>query len=282
VRLGAHESIGGGLARAVERATAVGAETLQLFLKSSRRWAMPLLSVEQVAAFERARQASAIAPVVAHASYLANLAAPDDVTWHRTQTELVAQVQCAALLRLDGLVVHPGAAVSLSLDAALVRAAAGLQRVLAATAGITVPILLETMAGQGTQIGYRFEQLGEVLRQVAQDERVGICLDTAHVFAAGYDLRTLAGYEATLAAFEAHIGLARLRLVHLNDSAGGLGSRLDRHAHIGAGALGLDSFAHLLHDRRLTEMAGILETEPGSDLQGHRDDLTCLRRLAAG
>jgi deoxyribonuclease-4 len=223
-----------------------------------------------------------MAPVVAHASYLANLASPDDTLWHRSQAELVAQLERAASLRLDGLVVHPGVAAGSCVDAALERVAQGLQRVLAATDRITVPVLLETMAGPGTQIGYRFVQLGEILRQVSQEERMGICLDTAHVFAAGYDLGTPAGYAATLAAFEADVGLERLWLVHLNDSAGELGSHLDRHAHIGAGALGLDSFARLLHDPRLTDVAGILETEPGPDLQGHRDDLACLRRLVVG
>ncbi len=282
MRLGAHESIGGGLARAVERGRAVGADALQLFLKSSRRWAMPPVSEDQVATFARVREASAMTPVVAHASYLANLASPDDTLWHRSQAEFVAQLERAASLRLDGLVVHPGAAGAGCMEAALSRVAEGLRRVLAATDRITVPVLLETTAGQGTQIGYRFAQLGEILRQVAQEERMGICLDTAHVFAAGYELRTPAGYAATLAAFEADIGLERLRLVHLNDSAGRVGSHLDRHAHIGAGALGLDSFARLLHDPSVTDVAGILETEPGPDLQGHRDDLACLRQLVVG
>jgi deoxyribonuclease-4 len=135
------------------------------------------------------------------------------------------------------------------------------------------------MAGQGTQVGYRFEQLGRILRATDDSPRLGVCFDTCHAFAAGYELRTPDGYEATLDAFEAQIGLARLRLLHLNDSEGGLGSRVDRHGHIGAGALGCDGFARLLNDSRLAGLAGVLETDPAPDLQGHREDLARLRGL---
>ena len=279
MRLGAHESIAGGIHKAFDRAASVGCDAVQIFVKPNRSWAVPPLSQEDVTLFRAKAEATAIQPAVAHTSYLLNLASPNDELWYKSIDALIMEMERCDRLGVPWLVLHPGAHVGSGEDAGLARIAQALGKVHGATRALHTQILLETMAGQGTKLGYSFEHLAWLLNQTAEGERLGICLDTCHVFAAGYELRTAEGYAATMAAFDRVIGLERLKALHLNDSKGKLGSRKDRHEHIGAGHIGLPGFRHLLNDERLAKLPGLLETPKSNDLHEDWENLTALRDL---
>lgn len=280
LRLGAHESIDGGLHRAIERACSVGCDALQLFVKPNRVWAVAPLTDAEVYRFRTMVAEASLAPLVGHASYLLNLASPEGELWRRSVETLILELERCEALDIPYLVLHPGAHVGSGEEAGLCRIAQALGQVHAATAGISARILLETTAGQGSALGYRFEQLAWLLENAPQGERLGVCFDTAHAFAAGYELRTAEGYAATMDAFERLIGLSRLKVLHLNDSKGGLGSRKDRHEHIGEGEIGLDGFRRVLNDPRLDGLPGLLETPKEDDLEADRRNLETLRSLA--
>jgi deoxyribonuclease-4 len=279
MRLGAHESIAGGLYKAFDRARSVGCDALQIFVKSNRSWAVKPLTDEDIARFKDKAEETGIQPVVAHTSYLLNLASPDETLWKRSRDTLIIELERCEALGVGWLVLHPGSHVGTGEEAGLQRVAQGLGEVHAATPGFRARILLETTAGQGTNLGYRFEQLAWVLEHTPQGERLGICLDTCHVFAAGYELRTSEGYAATMEAFDRIVGLERLLALHLNDSKGDLGSRKDRHAHIGEGYIGLEGFRHVINDPRLAHLPGLLETPKSNDLHEDRENLAVLRSL---
>ena len=280
LRLGAHESIAGGLHRALERAASVGCESMQMWVKSSRQWTAPPLEEAEIAAFKAAEAETDIRPVVAHAAYLINIASPKDGLRKRSVASLIAEATRCEQLGIPYLVLHPGAHTGAGVDEGIRLAALSLGEVHAATEGFHLTILLETMAGQGTVLGRTFEELRAIIEATAQGERLGVCFDTCHVFAAGYELRTPEGYEATMEAFAAALGFERLKVIHLNDSRHPLGSRKDRHEHIGHGYLGEAPFRHLLHDIRLDGLPGILETPKSADLHEDRENLATLRRLA--
>jgi len=282
VRLGAHESIAGGMHRALERAKSVGCEAAQLFVKPNRSWAVPVLTDEAVSLFRSKAKTLGIWPLVGHTSYLLNLCSPQDDLWHKSIDTLVIELERCEALGVPWLVLHPGAHVGTGEEVGLARMARALGEVHATTAGFQAQILLETTAGQGTKLGYRFEQLAWLLNHTPGGERLGICLDTCHVFAAGYELRTPEGYAATMDAFERVIGLDRLKALHLNDSRGMLGSRKDRHEHIGKGHIGLQGFRHVLTDPRLAVVPGLLETPKSDDLHEDRENLAVLRSLCRG
>jgi deoxyribonuclease-4 len=279
VRLGAHESIAGGMHKALERADSVGCDAVQLFVKPNRSWAVPVLADEQVALFRSKAEMLDIWPLVGHTSYLLNLCSPQDDLWQRSIDTLVIELERCEALGVPWLVLHPGAHVGTGEEVGLARMARALGEVHAATAGFQTQILLETTAGQGTKLGYRFEHLAWLLNHAPGGERLGICLDTCHVFAAGYELRTLEGYAATMDAFDSVIGLERLKALHLNDSRGALGSRKDRHEHIGKGHIGLQGFRHVVSDPRLAGLPGLLETPKSDDLHEDRENLALLRSL---
>jgi deoxyribonuclease-4 len=279
VRLGAHESISGGLHRAFDRAQSVGCETVQIFVKPNRAWAVRPLVEKEIARFKARARETGIQPVVGHASYLLNLGSPDDVLWTKSRDTLIIELERCHVLDVPWLVLHPGAHMGTGQEAGLARVAQALGEVHAATPGIHTRIVLETTAGQGTTLGDRFEHLAWLLEHTPAGERLGVCLDTCHVFAAGYELRTLEGYAATMEAFDQTIGLERLRVIHLNDSKGKLGSHKDRHAHIGQGYIGLEGFCHVLNDARLAGLPGLLETPKGDDLHEDRENLAVLRSL---
>lgn len=279
MRLGAHESIAGGLHRAFERAQSVGCDALQVFVKPNRAWAVPPLTDADVTLFRAGAAGTGIHPVVGHTSYLLNLASPEDDLWHRSIDTLIIELQRCEVLGLPWLVLHPGAHVGAGEKAGLVRMAQALGEVHSATMGIRAGILLETMAGQGTRLGYRFEHLAWLLEHTSEGERLGVCLDTCHVFAAGYELRTEGGYARTMRTLDTMIGLDRLKAIHLNDSRGELGSRRDRHEHIGEGHIGLEGFRRLVDDSRLSHLPGLLETPKSRDLQEDRRNLAVLREL---
>jgi len=279
MRLGAHESIAGGLHKAFHRAQSVGCDALQVFVKPNRSWEAPPLTEEHITLFRAEAADTAIHPVVAHTSYLLNLASPRDELWRKSIDTLILELKRCEALGVPWLVLHPGAHVGTGEKAGLTRMAQALGQVHSATPDIRAGILLETMAGQGTRLGYRFEHLAWLLEHTLEGGRLGVCLDTCHVFAAGYELRTANGYANTIEAFDAVIGLDRLKAVHLNDSKGELGSHKDRHEHIGQGHIGLVGFRRLLNDSRMTDLPGLLETPKGSDLREDRQNLTVLREL---
>jgi deoxyribonuclease-4 len=279
VRLGAHESIAGGIYRAFDRAQSVGCDAVQIFVRPNRSWAVPPLTREDVALFRAAAAETAIGPVVAHSSYLLNLASPKDDLWRRSIDTLIVELERCEALGVRWLVLHPGAHVGTGEEAGLSRMAQALGDVHSATVGIRSGVLLETTAGQGTRLGYRFEHLAWLLDHTVDGERLGICLDTCHVFAAGYELRTPEGYAGTMEAFDRVIGLDRLKAIHLNDSKGKLRSRRDRHEHIGKGHIGLAGFRHVLNDPRMEGLPGLLETPKSDDLHEDRENLAVLRAL---
>jgi len=278
--LGAHTSIAGGVDRAILRGQEIGCETIQIFTKNARQWRARPLSEEEIARFRRNREETGIEPVFAHDSYLINLGSPDEALWRRSLEALLEEMARCEALDLPYLVIHPGSHVGAGEEMGLRRIAQALNRIHARTPGYRVKILLETTAGQGTSLGYRFEHLARLLELVEDDERLGVCFDTCHVLAAGYELRTPRGYAETFRQLDAIVGLDRLRVIHLNDSEGDLGSRVDRHAHIGQGRLGLEPFRLLLHDARFRDLPMVLETPKGADMD--RVNLAVLKGLREG
>jgi deoxyribonuclease IV len=262
--LGAHLSIAGGLPRAVDRAEASRCEALQIFTKSAGQWRARPLPPAEVARFRRRVQETGLRTVVAHNSYLINLAAADPGLRAQSLAALAEELDRADALGLDGLVMHPGSYTTGSEEEGLRLIAHGLGALLGRRRSSGTRILLEHTAGQGTNLGHRFEHLRIILDLLdegpAGSERVGVCLDTCHLVAAGYDITSEAGYAATLAAFDRIVGLGRLRVFHLNDSKKPCGSRVDRHEHIGKGCLGLEPFRWLLNDPRFAGMPMLLET----------------------
>ncbi len=258
-RIGAHMSIAGGLPRAVERAALHGCESLQIFTKSPGQWRARPLPAAEVNAFRARVREHRVAPVVAHASYLINLAAFQEPLRQQSIQSLLEELDRADALGLMGLIVHPGACTGGTEVEGLARIAASLETVLRERQGPAM-ILLEHTAGHGTVLGWTFEQLAAILGLVDGASRVGVWLDTCHLLAAGYDIVSERGYRDTFRHFARTIGFERLRGFHLNDSLKPLGSHIDRHAHIGEGCLGLEPFARLLRDRRFARLPMILET----------------------
>jgi deoxyribonuclease-4 len=276
--LGAHMSIAGGYFRAVEAAAALGMDTVQLFTKNNNQWRARPLSTDDIRAFREALRRTGLRVPCAHDSYLINVASPSVELWRRSVDALVVEVERAEALGLAGVVMHPGSFVDGTLDEGVQRIVKALDEVHRRTAGVSTQLWLETTAGQGSSIGHRFEHLAEILHGVREPERLGVCVDTCHIFAAGYPLQSAAEYRATFEEFDERIGLSRIRAFHLNDSQKPLGSRVDRHAHIGEGCLGLEPFRHILNDRRFAALPMYLETEKG-EREGVDLDAINLRTL---
>jgi deoxyribonuclease IV len=258
-KLGAHLSIAGGLPRAIDRARATRCEALQIFTKSVGQWRARPIPDEEAALF-RAGAAESGLPIVAHNSYLINIAAADRALRQKSIDALTEEIDRAELLGLDGLVMHPGSYTSGSETRGLQLIAAGLAGILRRRPRVKVRILLEHTAGQGTNLGHRFEHLATIIEALDGSPRIGVCLDTCHLLTSGYDLCSAEGYAATFAAFDRLIGLDRLALFHLNDSKKPCGSRVDRHEHIGKGCLGLAPFRRLVTDPRFASLPMLLET----------------------
>jgi deoxyribonuclease-4 len=259
-------------------------ETVQLFTKNNNQWHAPPLSSAQAAAFQSALAQTAITNPIAHTSYLINLASPDDVLWQKSIDAMTIEVERCQALGIGDLVIHPGAHMGVGERAGLARVAKALDEVHRRTAGSTVTIDLETTAGQGTCLGHRFEHLQRILERVARPERLGICGDTCHIFAAGYSLNSAEEYDETIDMLDRCVGLQRVRAWHVNDSRRECGSRVDRHGAIGSGLMGLKPFRHLLNDSRFRGLPMILETPKGTENGENLDlrNLRTLRRLARG
>jgi deoxyribonuclease-4 len=274
--LGAHFSTAGGIVNAVRTAVRFECQTLQLFTKNTAQWAAPPLTDDAARAFRAEAAAAKLVYLTAHDSYLINLAAPGDELFNKSVNAFVIEIERAHALGLSYLVTHPGAHVGSGEESGLARVVQGLNEAARRTRGLSPIILLETTAGQGTCLGYRFEHLAHLLNHVAEPERFAVCLDTCHVFAGGYDLRTAAATKKTLAEFDEVIGLRHLKLFHLNDSVKGLGSRVDRHAGIGLGEIGDAAFKHIA--RHFPDTPMILET-PKHDADGNELDPVNLGRV---
>ena len=280
--LGAHQSIAGGVEKSLARGLEVGCDTIQIFVKTPNRWVSKPLAEENIIAFREAVAETGIWPVFAHSLYLINMATPDDVLWRKSLDALVDDLERCEQLDLPGLVIHPGSHMGSGEEAGVARVAAALDEVHARLPGYQVQVWLEVTAGQGAHLGYTFAQLWGMIDAVKESERLGVCFDTAHAFAAGYELRTREGYEATWQEFDETLGLDRLKAIHLNDSKKELGSRVDRHEHIGKGLLGLEPFRYLLNDPRFRGIPMTLETEKSKDLAEDKENLAVLRSLVAG
>lgn len=265
MRLGAHMSISGGVDKAAVRGQEVGCEAIQIFTKNSNQWKAKPLAAAEIQAFHQTCEAARIAPVIAHSAYLINLAAADDALYEKSIQAFRDELHRCDLLDIPYLVVHPGAHMGLGEEWGLRRVAAAINRVHREAPALRASIVLEVTAGQGTTLAYKFEHFAVILEQVAAAERLGFCLDTCHVLAAGYDFRTRRGYDQMMDAWDDLVGIARLRVIHLNDSKKDLGSRVDRHEHIGQGYIGTKGFEFLLNDRRLAELPMVLETPKDDD-----------------
>jgi len=274
-------SIAGGCDRAVVAAHDVGFQAVQVFTKNSNQWNAPALTSEQAGAFRQALERTGIRDPVAHSSYLINLASPDDALWKRSIEAMVVEMQRCHQLGIEDLVVHPGAHMGTGEETGLRRIALAIDVLHCRTQDLGVRIDLETTAGQGSSLGYRFEHLQSILELVARPRRLGVCVDTCHIFAAGYSLDRPERYDETIKQLDGTIGIDRLRVWHLNDSSHECGSRVDRHAGIGAGKMGLEPFRHLVNDLRFRHLPMILETpkgiEDGEDLDAR--NLRILKQL---
>jgi deoxyribonuclease-4 len=275
-------SIAGGCHNALTRGREVGADAVQVFTKNASQWKAKPLTDELCGQFHDGLTTTGYvaADLIAHDSYLINLASGDVELRTKSQAALLDELERCDLLGIPSLVTHAGAHLGRGEDEGLAELARSLDTVLAGRGG-GAQVLLETNAGQGSWLCYRFEQLAQVLDLVHYPDQIGICLDTCHVFAAGYDIRTPEGYDATIGEFDRLLGLDKLKAIHLNDSKKGLGSRVDRHEHIGQGELGLDTFRRLLNDPRLRHLPMVLETEKDPDGAQDRMNLATLRGLLA-
>ena len=280
--LGAHMSTSGGLSLAFERAQSININTMQVFTKNQNRWEQKPTPDEEIARWFAAQAATGIGPVVSHAAYLLNLGTPDDALWEKSSNALVDELTRAEQLGILGVVLHPGAHMGTGETAGIARIIAGLDRAHAATPGYRTLTLIETTAGQGTALGYKFEHLRAMLAGVREPERIGFCLDTCHVFVAGYDLRTPETYAATMGEFDRLVGVDRLKCFHFNDAKKPLGARVDRHDAIGTGELGVAAFGFFLNDPRFVNIPMILETPKSEDMHEDVANLTLLRGLVQG
>ena len=276
--LGAHMSIAGGYWKAAAAAGELGMDTVQIFTKNNNQWAAKPLTGEDTDRFKEAVAEHGLRKNCSHASYLINLASPDDALHAKSADALTVEVERAEAFGLDGVVLHPGAFMKSCEEDGLARVAEGLDAVHKRTAGVRTQVWLEATAGQGTCLGHRFEHLGAIIDAVVDSDRLGVCVDTCHVFAAGYPLTGRKEYLATIRALDKAVGLGRVKAWHLNDSKKPLGSRVDRHDHIGEGEMGLDPFRHVLGDKRFRSLPMYLETKK-EDRDGEPMDAVNLRTL---
>jgi deoxyribonuclease-4 len=276
VLLGAHTSTSGGVAQAIARAQGCGFTAAQIFVKNNKQWFAPPLPEADAKQFREARQASGIV-FFAHNSYLVNLASPDATMFATSVKAMIGELERAEALAMPFIVMHPGSHGGSGEETGLRRIVQGLDEIVQATPGYKCRMALEITAGQGNALGYKLEHLSWLLEHVSDVKRFGTCLDTAHLYAAGYDLKTRAGYEETVAQIEKLFGTKKVLGLHLNDSKIPLGGRVDRHEHLGKGEIGLDCFKWIVQDPRWASTPKVLETPKSEDMH---EDVENLRRLA--
>ena len=279
--LGAHMSISGGLHFAIERAVAAGCNVLQVFTRNSNQWRGKPVSEADVVLFRSKLAASGLHEVISHDIYLINLAAPPGETRDKSLAAFRDELETCVRLGIDKIVMHPGSHLADSPQSGLARVVAAFDQLFGEVPRFEGKVLLETTAGQGSNLGRTFEELGAIIAGSRFPEKFGVCFDTCHTFAAGYDTATQEGYHDTMAQFDRIIGLDRLHCFHFNDSKKGLGSRVDRHDHIGQGALGLNPFRFILNDPRFATVPKILETPKGDNDEMDAVNLALLRSLVS-
>lgn len=279
ILLGAHMSVAGGVDKAILRGHELKCTAIQIFLKYNTRWQGEPLSPREQDAFLKNQKQTGLACILAHNCYLINLASPDDSIYKKSFNAMLDEMERASALGIRNLVIHPGSHVGSGMTRGIRKIAASLNLLFEKTKGQKVGILLETTAGQGTGIGHRFEQIAEIIGEVKDKNRAGVCMDTAHIFAAGYDIRTKGAYQDTLREFDRIVGLKSIKAIHMNDSRKSLGSRIDRHEHIGKGFIGLDAFGFIMKEERFREVPKILETPKDSGDKYDKRNLRILRNL---
>jgi deoxyribonuclease-4 len=278
--IGAHMSIAGGVFNAILHAEKAGCRCVQLFVKSSNQWHAKPLADEEIARFRQERKRTGIGPAVAHSSYLINVGSPDDALYERSREALMIEYQQCVQLGIEYLVFHPGAHVGSGVEAAVDRIAAAMNWVLDKVSGGETLLLLETTAGAGSHVGSRFEELKAIIDRLEQRRRAAVCLDTCHIFSAGYDIRIESAYKATMKEFDSILGRSSLKAIHFNDSKFDLGSHKDRHEQIGKGSIGADAFGFFLRDPKMNMIPKLLETPKDEEGRNDKRNLALLRKLA--
>jgi deoxyribonuclease-4 len=277
--LGAHMSIAGGVQNSLLHGRKVACDVIQIFTKSSRQWAAQPYTTDEIRTFHANQKETGIATVVAHDSYLLNLGSPDEELRQKSIRALIDELERCEALSVPYLIAHPGAHLGAGEDEGIKTIAKSLGEIHAACPGLRVKVALEITAGQGSNLGYQFEHIRDILEAASQSDRIRVCFDTQHAFAAGYEIRTRDGYERTFDEFDRLIGIELLAAFHINDSKKEFHSRVDRHEHIGKGCIGVEAFRYLLNDSRFWGIPMCLETPKGPDLKEDQENLALLRSL---
>jgi deoxyribonuclease-4 len=277
--LGAHMSISGGVYNAVLDGEKATCDTIQIFTKSSNQWRAKPLTDDEIARFFNEQKNTGVSVSCAHDSYLINLGSPDKELFNKSLESFQIELERCDILHVANLVMHPGSHVGSGEEAGLKKIVEAINKSFEKLNKSNTIVCLETTAGQGSNLGYKFEQLAHIIDMVEDKSRMGVCLDTCHIFAAGYPIQNEDDYMKTIMEFDKTIGLQRLKIIHFNDSKKGLGSKVDRHEHIGQGELGLEPFRHILNDKRLDKVPKILETPKGDELLEDIENLKILRSL---
>jgi deoxyribonuclease-4 len=276
---GAHESIAGGVHKSIERGKLATCDTIQIFNKSNNQWRAAKLQPDDIDRYFQLQEETGVAVATSHTSYLINIGSPDKVLNEKSYRSLKEEMERCNLLKIPNLVMHPGSHVGSGEQAGLNLISSNINRLFSELKDNTCCLLLEATAGQGTNLGYSFEQLAYMIDRVEDNEHMGVCLDTCHIFAAGYPIIAVKDYRKTIKQFDETVGLKKLRIIHINDSKREFGSKVDRHQHIGQGYIGLEGFRNFVNDRRLDAVPMILETPKGEDLKEDIENLKILRGL---
>jgi len=276
---GAHQSIAGGVHKSIERGKQATCDTIQIFNKSNNQWRAAKLMPDDVDKFFELIEETGVTVATSHTSYLINIASPDEPLNRKSYRSLKEEMERCETLKIPNLLMHPGSHVGSGEEVGMNKIAENINRLFDELSNNHVTLLFETTAGQGTNLGYTFEQLAYMIDRVENKNKIGVCLDTCHIFAAGYDLVDPRGYKKTMKSFDEIVGLDHLKIIHVNDSMKEFGSRRDRHEHIGQGFIGLDGFRNIVNDKRLKNIPMILETPKGEDLTEDIENLKVLRSL---
>ncbi|MEA2030511.1 MAG: deoxyribonuclease IV [candidate division Zixibacteria bacterium] len=276
---GAHESIAGGVHKSIERGKQATCDTIQIFNKSNSQWRAAKLKSEDIDEYFRLQEKLGVTVATSHTSYLINIASPNEALEEKSILSLKEEMERCKLLNIPNLVMHPGSHVGSGEEEGMIRISRNINKLFDALNDNSVTLLLESTAGQGTNIGYLFEQLAQIIHLVEDKNHIGVCLDTCHIFSAGYELRNSKGYSKTIKDFDDIIGLEKLRIIHMNDSKKPFGEKKDRHEHIGQGYIGLEGFSNIVNDSRLKKIPMILETPKDKDLAEDIENLKVLRSL---
>lgn len=279
---GAHESIAGGVFNAIERGQKATCDKIQIFNKSNSQWRAKKLETKEIDLYFEAMEATGVTVATSHSSYLINIASPDKALNKKSYLSLKEEMERCNLLRIPNLVIHPGSHVGSGEEKGLKAIARNIDKMLKELKENEVTLLLETTAGQGSNLGYSFEQLAFIIDRVDDSDHIGVCLDTCHIFAAGYPISEVKDYRKTMKQFDEIIGLERLKIIHMNDSKKEFGSKRDRHEHIGKGHIGIEAFRNFVNDKRLRKVPMILETPKEDDLKDDIKNLKLLRSLVKG